>query len=108
MMLSWASLYGYIQTRCPFTVEQVNFLVDVEGETVNLSVNGKSLNAVPLKFHEVHPLLIAYLPGLGLAEDAAVLKGTIEIDYKANNAVVNVYLKPNGTKSTRHERRISF
>lgn len=100
-------MFGYIQARTPEPVRAVAFLVDVKGLSIALTVNGTDAKGAPLKFGEVYPIMEAYLPTLGVPDDADVLNGAIEIDYTTNTAVVTAFYK-HGKRKQRREQRYDF
>lgn len=108
MLLSWASLYGYLSARTTVKIERVAFIIDPVALTLQMSINGDDAKDAPLNYHELEPLLQGFVPTLGVPESADVQKGTVEIDYVANVADVTVYyIAPDGNKQ-RTERRFEF
>lgn len=89
-LLSWASLYAYLQARTPGTVEHCLFIVNVERNTTSLTVNHGQPMSAPVTVHDLQPLIDSYTAGI-LPEGARVKFGEINIDYVGNAAAVTVY-----------------
>lgn len=107
MILSWASLFGYLQARTTAKVERVVFLIDAKALELRMSLNDGDARPAPLKYEEIAPLIEGFAPSLGVPEGADILKGSVDIDYVNNAATIAAYYLNDGRKQ-RTERQYKF